>query len=115
MNRRSFISLLAGGIAAGAAVRTFPFRVYSFPSDIVPAPLKWTPSTAYEVGDLVAFNEVTYKYITRGISPNIFTPSPLFLGMAMKYGWDRDLDKPKVEAIPGSKVLPLPNPRLWTA
>ena len=43
MNRRSFISLLAGGIAAGAAVRTFPFRVYSFPSDIVIAPVLDTP------------------------------------------------------------------------
>lgn len=32
MNRRKFISTLVGGIAASAAVRTWPFRVFSFPS-----------------------------------------------------------------------------------
>lgn len=30
MNRRNFI----GGLFAGAAVRTWPFRVYSFPTEI---------------------------------------------------------------------------------
>lgn len=32
MDRRNFLRTLIGGVAAGAAVRTFPFRVYSFPS-----------------------------------------------------------------------------------
>jgi hypothetical protein len=32
MNRRSFLTSLIGGVAASAAVRTWPFRVYSFPS-----------------------------------------------------------------------------------
>jgi hypothetical protein len=35
MDRRRFLSLTVGGITAAAAVRTFPFRVFSFPSDIV--------------------------------------------------------------------------------
>jgi hypothetical protein len=35
MNRRSFLGLLAGGLAASAAVRSFPFRVFSFPKEIV--------------------------------------------------------------------------------
>jgi hypothetical protein len=34
MNRRNFLGLLAGGLAATAAVRTFPFRVFSFPKRI---------------------------------------------------------------------------------
>jgi hypothetical protein len=34
MNRRSFLKLSIGGISATAAVRTWPFRVYSFPSEI---------------------------------------------------------------------------------
>lgn len=34
MDRRKFISTLIGGVAASAAVRTFPFRVFSFPSEI---------------------------------------------------------------------------------
>ena len=34
MNRRAFLGRMVGGLAATAAVRTFPFRVFSFPSDI---------------------------------------------------------------------------------
>lgn len=34
MDRRKFLSALIGGVAAGAAVRTFPLRVYSFPTKI---------------------------------------------------------------------------------
>lgn len=34
MNRRSFLNTLVGGIAAGAAVRTWPFRVFSFPATV---------------------------------------------------------------------------------
>ena len=35
MNRRNFLSTLIGGLAATAAVRSFPFRVFSLPSGIV--------------------------------------------------------------------------------
>lgn len=35
MNRRGFLRSLVGGVAAAAAVRTFPFRVYSFPTEVV--------------------------------------------------------------------------------
>jgi len=34
VNRRGFLQSLVGGIAATAAVRIWPFRVYSFPSEI---------------------------------------------------------------------------------
>jgi hypothetical protein len=34
MDRRKFLSTLIGGVAATAAVRTFPFRVFSFPQKI---------------------------------------------------------------------------------
>ena len=34
MNRRGFLTSLIGGIAVGAAIRTFPFRVFSFPQEI---------------------------------------------------------------------------------
>lgn len=33
MNRRGFLRTIIGGVAAGAAVRTWPFRVYSFPTE----------------------------------------------------------------------------------
>lgn len=39
MNRRNFLRMMVGGVAAGAAVRTFPFRVYSFPKQINLEPL----------------------------------------------------------------------------
>src|SRR5580693_4934949 len=39
MDRRSFLSTLVGGIAVGAAQRTFPFRVFSFPA---PKPKVWS-------------------------------------------------------------------------
>jgi len=39
MNRRNFLGMMVGGIAASAAVRTWPFRVYSFPKEVL-----WPPS-----------------------------------------------------------------------
>ena len=33
MDRRGFLGMI-GGVAAGAAMRSWPFRVYSFPVDI---------------------------------------------------------------------------------
>lgn len=38
MDRRSFFKSIVGGFAATAAVRTFPFRVFSFPKEIILAP-----------------------------------------------------------------------------
>lgn len=35
MDRRSFLGTLVGGVATAAAVRTFPFRVFSFPMQII--------------------------------------------------------------------------------
>jgi hypothetical protein len=34
LTRRGFLGLAIGGVAAAAAVRAFPFRTYSFPSEI---------------------------------------------------------------------------------
>lgn len=34
INRRGFLGMMIGGVAATAAVRTFPFRVFSFPTNI---------------------------------------------------------------------------------
>ena len=35
MNRRGFLGMMIGGVAAVAAVRTYPFRVFSFPAEIL--------------------------------------------------------------------------------
>lgn len=34
MNRRGFIGALVGGVAIAQAVRSWPFRVFSFPSEL---------------------------------------------------------------------------------
>lgn len=34
LDRRKFLGTLIGGVAGAAAVRTWPFRVYSFPRDL---------------------------------------------------------------------------------
>jgi hypothetical protein len=39
MNRRNFLGMMVGGVAAAAAIRTFPFRVFSFPKEIHVEPL----------------------------------------------------------------------------
>jgi hypothetical protein len=41
MDRRNFLRSLVGGIAVGAAQRTFPFRVFSFPKEVVQPRGKW--------------------------------------------------------------------------
>lgn len=35
MDRRKFLGSLIGGVAAGAAVRSWPFKVFSFPEKVV--------------------------------------------------------------------------------
>jgi len=35
MDRRSFFGMMVGGLATVAAVRSFPFRVFSFPKEVM--------------------------------------------------------------------------------
>ena len=49
MDRRYFLRSLIGGVAGSAAVRTWPFRVYSFPSKIVLAKQMDDPSEALQL------------------------------------------------------------------
>jgi hypothetical protein len=50
MDRRKFLTTLIGGVAASAAVRTFPFRVFSFPKEIKVR--DWA-----QLGDVFRYNE----------------------------------------------------------
>jgi len=43
MDRRNFLRSVIGGVAAVAAVRTFPFRVFSFPAEIKPFDFSYLP------------------------------------------------------------------------
>jgi hypothetical protein len=51
MNRRSFFKKMIGGVAAAAAVRTWPFRIYSFPSQVKPIAIDFGYS-AFSFGGL---------------------------------------------------------------
>ena len=53
MNRRAFLGSLVGGVAAAAAVRTWPFRVFSFPAEP-----KIVHATISEYKDYVNFSEL---------------------------------------------------------
>lgn len=55
MNRRNFFRSMIGGVAAAAAVRMFPFRVFSFPSEIVVPPISRT-DMLYGFGQLYPDN-----------------------------------------------------------
>jgi hypothetical protein len=64
MNRRSFLGTLVGGIAATAAVRTWPFRVFSFPAEIKFA--DWTTLMRAEisVGSILSVR-IPQRFITK--------------------------------------------------
>jgi hypothetical protein len=62
INRRGFIGTMVGGVAASAAVRTWPFRVYSFPTDIqiVPEFPAWMYSAASFINDFQVDRDSEY-------------------------------------------------------
>lgn len=66
MNRRSFFKSMVGGIATAAAVRTFPFRVLSFPS----TPLLIT------MKDIEEFSKMYMEPAIRSIGYTITIPTP---------------------------------------
>ena len=83
MNRRSFLSTLVGGVAVAAAQRAWPFRVYSFGSEVKPPlalelenvreqiPLIWPLYMRTKRGGVVPVNSVEEMKIwkTRGFEP----------------------------------------------
>jgi hypothetical protein len=73
MDRRGFLATLIGGIAATAAVRTWPFRVYSFPTDIVRVDPYKLPESMLD-----QLNAMTIKYLNPSIADHIFSPSPMW-------------------------------------
>ena len=73
MNRRGFLGTLVGGVIASAAVRTWPFRVFSFPTEIVVA------NTFYD-GPVFALQVET----VRKEIPTIYESECTFMGLLHK-------------------------------
>jgi len=75
LDRRHFLRNLVGGIAATAAVRTWPFRVYSFPTEIIHP----------------TFDEITYTTLAdlrdQVLIDNFFTDAP-WMSKLRQQGWD---------------------------
>ena len=73
MNRRSFLNRLVGGIAATAAVQSWPFRVYSFPTEIViPDRLFYSAwlRTIYSIDIRFHLNDLSlFRMVHSGIPP----------------------------------------------
>ena len=77
MDRRKFLQTLVGGVAATAAVRSWPFRVFSFPSEIAAPPMLtridilqgWSalkPDFAVRVfneGDIISFGKDPRRFV----------------------------------------------------
>jgi hypothetical protein len=62
MNRRGFLGTLVGGVAAGAAVRTWPFRIFSFPSEVkVFAPVDPIIGNAFSLEKADELMRIYYK------------------------------------------------------
>ena len=69
MNRRGFLGALIGGVATAAAVQTFPFRVFSFPAEIV----KPAAYSTYVMGK----NAVISQYFDFASFPEILTETAI--------------------------------------
>lgn len=61
LSRRSFLGITVGGIAAATAVRTWPFRIFSFPSTISIEPMVAANSIRY----IRAYDPIQDKFINR--------------------------------------------------
>src|SRR5271154_4415017 len=70
MDRRAFLGRIVGGVATAAAVRTWPFRVFSFPSEVKPwFVANWgfdEPNAYYCTGEQAeAWNAVMADFLSR--------------------------------------------------
>jgi len=84
LSRRGFLSMLVGGVAATAAVRTFPFHVFSFPSEVKIAPAGLTAET---------LNEEYNKVIAGSELPDlVFVSTPIPQWLKTKYLFLKEQD-----------------------
>lgn len=93
MNRREFLSTLVGGVFVNAAVRTWPFRVFSFPSKIV------IPSHRFSFFEMFALNgpEMT-EFLPSEFDMDLDT----FMRLERPWPWE-----PRYQpAIPPRRILP---------
>ncbi len=91
MNRRNFLRSLIGGVAAAAAVRTFPFRVFSFPKEIKPLNVPGIALTRDDVRKLLA---TMRDRLGRDIGRDTIYLHPLELERLKELGYIRHVELP---------------------
>jgi hypothetical protein len=116
MNRRGFLRLALSGVAATAAVRTFPFRVFSFPSEISVAryPL---PDGAFDL-DLEAFLnrlnrplQMSISWAPRSRPMIIMHPTELKFLRSLRDKHGQPLWRPILDSVGDVEVIANPHVR----
>jgi hypothetical protein len=75
MNRRGFLGTLIGGIAAASAVRTFPFRVFSFPTGIITPTIPATCIRFIKAYDIMQDGMITRLDVLYGLGRTLELPA----------------------------------------
>src|SRR5258708_1012113 len=65
MDRRSFFRFMIGGVAATTAVRTWPFRVFSFPTNLAMSLPDFTDKYIKPIRFINAFDPAQPRMLTR--------------------------------------------------
>lgn len=96
MNRRAFLQTLGiGGVATAAAVREFPFRVFSFPERIV------IPDKLRAFRFVRVFDPIQAKMISRW---DVFNGE-----MARRENWDKLMPRSPYQAVIVTDVRAFPS------
>jgi hypothetical protein len=114
MDRRGFLGSLVGGLAVTAAVREWPFRVFSFPTDIqiaqpevevIPAVLgEWHQYYQSTHINLALVDKATREQLAPSIARALNIRSSLYAQMILSEA-DRD--------IPGGKLVVARGGAFW--
>ena len=94
MNRRNFLGLMVGGVAAAAAVRTFPFRVFSFPKQV----------ELYGAADVSSLINLTLERVSDQINENLITSEDTLISQ-FKSGLRRPVAIQLVSDVPHDNAL----------
>jgi len=103
MERRGFLKLMVGGVAAAAAVRTYPFRVFSFPKEIV------VPQVATSVLTLEAMRKLIEQMKRRlgTVTQDTIYMHPEQLAAFKQLGFVGGYEMRLVEAPPSLGCIPV--------
>ena len=101
MDRRGFLRSLIGGVAAASAVRAWPFRVFSFPTDIT-----LPPSPALVSRGIADFDRILKEIYTPAISAQLNRTPYLYLHAKQREAYEILMANGNVIYSGGRRVVP---------